>query len=308
MLYPRRRLAVAAAILALLLAVPVLSADAPPKGAPSRRASRDGPTRLLFGPERLPDGRVILHARGPIAEGDAAELEAMARALKAAELWLDSPGGSAAEGMRIGRTVRSLGLTTRVDEQAVCASACVDAFLGGVRRFVAELGALDVHRPTATSGPEWRKRFDAAVRKEGLDAAVRTLEGAGMLLAYEHAAFLREMGVGPEIGDATYQTPNTELRRLTREELQGWRVVAGQWNPTADGTLTIKRRMRRIMEEALLRAQVEPPRAQQIQREAEEMLRSPDAERRRADEALLRQAASIRRRAGETPHRPPSTD
>jgi hypothetical protein len=55
----------------------------------------------------------------------------------------------------------------------------------------------------------------------GLDAAVRTLEEAAMLLAYEHAAFLHEIGVAPELVAAAYRTPNAELRYLPRtQEMQ----------------------------------------------------------------------------------------
>lgn len=310
--FPRRQLAVAAVVLALLVVVPVLSADVRPGATHSEAASRKGPTRLSLFPERLSNGTMIIHARGPVAEGDAARIEELAQAAKAAELWLDSPGGSATEGMRIGRAVRSLGLVTRVDERVVCASACVDAFLGGTRRFVAELGTLGVHRPTLTGGPGWRKRFDEAVRKEGLESTVRKLEATAMLLAHEHAAFLREIGIAPELGAIAFGTPNAELRHLTRKELRDWRLVTGEWDSQADETLTTAKRMRRIinrgLEEDRRRALEELPRAEEMQREAEAMLRSTDPERRRAGEALMRQVASIRRRAGETPHRSPGGD
>ena len=296
------RRAATAAILALL-AAPVCGAHASPGGASPAAAPN-----LSFGVDRRPDGTVVLHVRGSIAEGDAARLDEAVRGAGAAEVWLDSPGGSAAEGMRIGRAIRSLGLTTRVDEASICASACVDAFLGGVKRYVAVLGVLGVHRPTFTGRPGWRERFDAQVREQGLDEVMRMLDGANLLLAYEYAAFLHEMGVGPEIGLAAYQTPHAELRRPTRQELREWRVVTGDWDPHGDRMRAVRERMRRLDEEDRRLAQQELPRAEQMEREAEEMLRSPDAERRRLGGLLSRLAASIRRRAGDAALRPPLPD
>ncbi|CAN5645396.1 hypothetical protein BH10PSE18_BH10PSE18_23180 [soil metagenome] len=78
----------------------------------------------------------------------------------------DSPGGSVAGSMAMGRTIRRLQLSTRVAgtylradgtgiagtatsafvSDAVCASACTLAFMGGVRRTVADGGRFGVHQ------------------------------------------------------------------------------------------------------------------------------------------------------------------
>lgn len=304
------RLVCASAILALL-AAPVPGAHASPTG-PSPEATPN----LSFKVDRLPHGTVVLHARGRIAQGDAARLEEAARGAGATEVWLGSPGGSAAEGMRIGRAIRSLGLATRVDELAICASACVNAFLGGVERYVARLGALGVHRPTFTGRPGWRERFEALIRKQSLDDAMRSVEGAILLYAYEYAAFLHEMGIGPEIGAAAYQTPHAEMRLPTQKEMREWRVTTGDWDPTGDRMRAMDerarqtdQRIRQMEEEERRRAPEELAEADRMQRQAEEMLRrSPDAETRRAAEVTLRLSATIRRRAEAALARPLSTD
>lgn len=291
-----------AAIL-VLLAAPICGAHASPDGA-----APDAAPNLSFKVDRRPDGTMVLHARGSIAEGDAARLDEAVRGAGAAEVWLNSPGESAAEGKRIGRAIRSLGLTTRVDDASICASACVHAFLGGVQRYVAVLGVLGVHRPTFTGRPGWREGLEEHIRERGLDEVTRALDGANFLLAYEYAAFLHEMGVGPEIGLAAYQTPHAELRRPTRQELREWRVITGDWDPYGDRMRAVRERMLRLDEEDRRLAQQELPRAEQMEREAEEMLRSPDAETRRLGELTLRLAASIRRRAEAPVRRPPLPD
>lgn len=84
----------------------------------------------------------------------------------------DSPGGSVAGSMAMGRTIRRLQLSTRVDStyaradgtgivgtsaspfvrDAVCASACTLAFMGGVRRTVADGARFGVHQFASRAG------------------------------------------------------------------------------------------------------------------------------------------------------------
>lgn len=81
----------------------------------------------------------------------------------------DSPGGSVAGGMAMGRLIRRLQLSTRVAgtyaradtagaapvpfvRDAVCASACTLAFMGGVRRSVADGARFGVHQFASRAG------------------------------------------------------------------------------------------------------------------------------------------------------------
>lgn len=67
---------------------------------------------------------------------------------------LSSPGGSLAEGIRLGKAIRSLSFSTtvgdRTDEKtetSVCASACAYAFAGGTSRFLSDYtGKLGIHQ------------------------------------------------------------------------------------------------------------------------------------------------------------------
>jgi hypothetical protein len=307
---PRRHAAGATATLALLAAL------LPSAPAAAQRPSRyDSPT-LTFRVERQRDSTVILHAEGRIAPGDAARLEEAAREAGATEVWLASRGGAAIEGMQLGHTIRSLGLKTRVD--GLCASACVDAFLGGVERYVDRVGTLWVHRPAiGTAG------FEAKVREHGLEAALRSLEGVFLVFAHSYASFLHEMGVGLEIALAAYETPHEDMRRLTARELREWGVVTGDWDRIGDVVREGRRQleemwrqseeMRRQDEEMqrqveageLSRAQRDLKIAEDLERLAEEMLRSPDPARRLQGERMAELAASARRRAEWELRRPP---
>lgn len=101
-----------------------------------------------------------IFAKGDITEGTTDRLIAFIRANKveAAKIHFNSPGGSLAEGMRLGRAIRRLQFYTTIgvynptynegeDAASICASACAYAFAGGTSRFLtAYTGRLGVHQ------------------------------------------------------------------------------------------------------------------------------------------------------------------
>jgi hypothetical protein len=76
-------------------------------------------------------------ARGVIEPGDAAKLQRylaqLPRKLNTG-IYFSSPGGDLAEGIKLGRLLQAERVKTIVDGNAMCASACALAFLGGVDR------------------------------------------------------------------------------------------------------------------------------------------------------------------------------
>ena len=89
---------------------------------------------------------------GEITRQDLDSATVMAGLLKSGQqkiagntLWLSSHGGDIDVGMDLARLLRKLGLSTFVDKNDRCASACVFAFMGGERRSVA--GQIGIHRP-----------------------------------------------------------------------------------------------------------------------------------------------------------------
>lgn len=85
---------------------------------------------------RESDGAALL--RGSIEKGDAKELAAFLEKPRTAPLrviWLESGGGSLAEGILMAKEIRKAGIATAVDATgAYCDSACTFLFVAGARR------------------------------------------------------------------------------------------------------------------------------------------------------------------------------
>ncbi|RJK93598.1 hypothetical protein D3P06_18845 [Paracoccus aestuarii] len=115
-------------------------ADPARPGAP---AMRQMPERLQFDVE---DDRIRII--GQIAPGDADRfVEWLDRARPVAvQVALDSSGGSVSDAVAIGRTIRGAALTTRVEDGAVCLSACPYILAGGTERRVETGGVVGVHQ------------------------------------------------------------------------------------------------------------------------------------------------------------------
>lgn len=120
------------------------------------------------------DGETI-YLSGPIEEGDADTLLAMAEATGITQLILESDGGLATEGYNLGYTIQSLGLDTTVVDGTSCLSACAVAFLGGDVKTVD--GLLGFH-------VAWSESYDSF--SDGMKA--------GQILGTINAAYFFEMG------------------------------------------------------------------------------------------------------------------
>jgi len=101
-----------------------------------------------------------VYGSGEIVEGDAARFLS---ALQSAHIspkddllmFLDSPGGSLAEGLELGRSISQFNVKTYVGRQSSdrfktlpgqCSSACVFAYLGGDYRYLDDASDLGVHQ------------------------------------------------------------------------------------------------------------------------------------------------------------------
>lgn len=104
-------------------------------------------------------GQFTVYASGEIGPGDAQRLRSLLklRSITDARIAFNSPGGSLAEGLALGRLIRALKLDTEIraagqGSTAICASACAYAFAGGVNRFYDEASArLGLHQFYSTS-------------------------------------------------------------------------------------------------------------------------------------------------------------
>jgi hypothetical protein len=131
-------------------------------------------------------------------------------------VFFNSPGGSLAAGLEMGKMIRRLGLNTLVGgkykaigkalhsqvttvNNGVCYSACAYAFLGGVGRRVMESGSFGVHQ------------FYGAKKDSEASAQVT------MTLLAE---YLNAMGVGRELLTFASLTPSKKIGVLTVKQAQ----------------------------------------------------------------------------------------
>jgi hypothetical protein len=105
-------------------------------------------------------------ASGPIVDGDTERLLDALQSAKIApghrmEIYLNSPGGSLPEGIKLGRMISGLGANTYVGRQTPdplkplpgeCSSACVVAYLGGAYRHLDAESKIGVHQFALANG------------------------------------------------------------------------------------------------------------------------------------------------------------
>jgi hypothetical protein len=213
-----------------------------PAGAtpPSRIVPPEQPPTMQF--ERVREGgdcrdrcRVWIAASGRISESSAAEFEAFVHGLdvRGATVALESGGGVVDGGLALGRAFRRLGLMTTVGRivrlppgpngerraalspRATCASMCVFALLGGVRRHVPDEARVLVHQI-------WpgRQRDDAVAATYSAGNMMRIQRELGVI-----ARYTAEMGADIELFELAMRIPPWEaLRPLSGEELRRMRV------------------------------------------------------------------------------------
>jgi hypothetical protein len=110
--------------------------------------------------ETLRNGHVIQHLTGRIdSKEDAALFEAAVGKLTAAGKRIDvvspnSTGGQLGEGALIAGAIKARGLATRVEDGAVCASACFLAFAAGDPRTAHPNSYIGVHKAADSDGRE----------------------------------------------------------------------------------------------------------------------------------------------------------
>jgi hypothetical protein len=109
---------------------------------------------------QMTNGVEDIFATGEITDGTTDRLLTFVREHKveAAKIHFNSPGGSLAEGMKLGQAIRTLQFYTTVgvynpkyeeggNLTSICASACAYAFAGGTSRFLNEYtGKLGIHQ------------------------------------------------------------------------------------------------------------------------------------------------------------------
>lgn len=190
-----------------------------------------GDQRRTFDPDRprpanptnpLP-GRLTLTAledstyrlEGTIAPDDAARIiDLLGEADPVpARLVLQSPGGSVADALELGRYIRANDIATEMRAGEVCYSACPYVLAAGTIRTIAENASVGVHQ----------HYFGQSTILPASFAVEDIQRGQGEVMIY-----LDEMGIDPLVMQHALTTPPDEIYVLLPEELERYNFIADE--------------------------------------------------------------------------------
>lgn len=176
---------------------------------PGPGLSPDMPRRLIAQETEI-DGQPALALRGGISTGDGNRIVEELRAANPALVTIDSPGGSVADALEIGRHLRAEGINTRLAADAVCLSACPYIFVGGVAREIEEGARLGVHQHS----------FGESTILPAFLAVENIQRGHAEVLAH-----FDDMGIDLRIMGPALATPANEIYILSRDEISDWNLT-----------------------------------------------------------------------------------
>ena len=170
-------------------------------------------------------GRPVLLLEGMIKQGDGAKIVRTLKQRGFREVWLSSPGGSVNDGYQIGNALRRLGMMTRIPDGKICASSCVDVFLGGVVRFVNPSGKIIIHPGSISAVPQATKLLEEAVRTGQSTKAIQLFEQSATAETATWTRYLTSMGVSLDLVAYAAKVPHRCGIVLSRDELVYFNVV-----------------------------------------------------------------------------------
>lgn len=175
-------------------------------------------------------GKRVLLLKGPVHGPAVDRALRYIRSADFREVWLDSPGGAVEAAYTLGRALRERGAITRVPNGAVCASACVDVFVGGLVRFVDPGGRVIVH-PGSIVNDKGTKITEKFVRRDKTEDVLYFYEQQATRETGRWARHLTYMGVSIDLIDFAAKVPHNCGITLSRRELLHFNVVNTQPAP-----------------------------------------------------------------------------
>lgn len=169
-----------------------------------------------------------IYARGDISSDASKRFDEIvdARMITNAIVYFDSTGGQVVEAIRMGQSIRKRGFSTGVQRRgdardAMCASACVYAYVGGIARYLNDdRGRLGVHQyysPTNVGGE---------IRDSKDDLKIAQLLGSIIV------AHLQQMGVSSALYVAAAMTDSSEMLWLKSRRAMEYDLVNNGFLPT----------------------------------------------------------------------------
>ena len=170
---------------------------------------------------------------GMIQRGDAQRFaQELQRAGRIEEVLFHSGGGSEPDGLELGQLIRKAGLNTRIPSGAECASACADAFLGGVARRVEMGGRYGIHMPTIAGNAQTVQKIAAIMEKaraqgsiESAQRLIYEIEQLSAQAASRWALYVIAMGASVRIVDAGAKFLASEMNWLSHAQMVDLNVV-----------------------------------------------------------------------------------
>lgn len=188
-------------------------------------------------------GRVLLLQDRPAQKGVPSEgfvlgdderfVEWLRNNPEVSEIWFDSGGGHQDTGIAIGLVIRQVGLPTRVPKGAACASACADAFMGGVLRRVDDGARFGLHMPTVARDPEAistvieyiQDSYDKAPMEKTVADIIMFFEQLSANHAAKWGSYILAMGGSPRIVHLATATSANEMHWLKRRQLIDLNII-----------------------------------------------------------------------------------
>jgi hypothetical protein len=130
---------------------------------------------------------------------------------------LNSPGGSVADALAIGRLIRDKRFSTEVEAGKYCVSSCPLVFVGGVDRHAGDRAIIGVHQVAALHSASAGPPRDEMSVAQNISARCQR--------------YLGEMGVSLQVWVHAMETPHDKLFVFAPDELKSLNIV------TADATV-----------------------------------------------------------------------
>jgi hypothetical protein len=115
-----------------------------------------------FSISKSKDGaRDLIKLKGEIFDGDEVKFRKISAESDYAIISLDSPGGSFYPALKIGKQIRAMSYSTRVDQNSECNSACSFIWLAGQYKYLAKGSRIGFHELIAS---EPVKHLDSKIK------------------------------------------------------------------------------------------------------------------------------------------------
>src|SRR5206468_1852832 len=131
---------------------------------------------------------------------------------------LNSPGGSVADALAMGRLIRAKKFATEVEAGKYCASSCPLVFAGGVERRAGANAAIGVHQVAAVSASN-------GLPRDEMDMAQR--------ISARCQRYLGDMGINLQVWVHAMETPHDKLFVFKPDELKSLNIVTAGAAPAA---------------------------------------------------------------------------